>query len=314
MFRAAVLAFSLLMVLSGAAVLAQAQDASAPQLLRKRYFSETTGKVRDYYVFLPKGYHSQPEKRWPTMLFLHGSGERGNGLSDLEKVLVHGPLMEAWIQGRDLQMILIVPQAAFPDDRDNNQKVREGFTEKREAGAMPPARLHETFQAAPIPEDWGPLRDRTDGTVINAWLRMEKELEFMLRTTATDYRVDRRRIYLSGLSMGGFGSFAIGAKYPNLFAAIAPICGGGDPNTVDELAASQRPMWVFHGGRDRVVSPSESLRMVNALIEKGHRNIRFTVHEELGHNVWTRVYESEDFYRWLLEQQLPEPENPRRRR
>lgn len=282
-----------------------AQTASTPQLLRQRYLSETTGKVRDYYVFLPKGYASNPAKSWPVLLFLHGAGERGNGLSDLEKVLVHGPLMEAWIQGRDLPMILVAPQAPFPNDAPNTQAVPAGFAEKRDPSAKPPARSEAPFDAKPIPEDWGPLRDRSTPGVLNVWLSLEKELEFMLRMTASDFRVDRKRIYLSGLSMGGFGSFAIAAKHPNLFAAIAPICGGGDPASLDALAASQRPMWVYHGGRDRVVSPSESLRMVNALLEKGHRDIRFTVHEDLGHNVWTRIYAGEDFYAWLLAQQLP---------
>lgn len=282
-----------------------AQTVSAPQLLRQRYLSETTGKVRDYYVFLPKGYASNPGKSWPVLLFLHGAGERGNGLSDLEKVLVHGPLMEAWIQGRDLPMILVVPQAPFPNDAPNTQAVPAGFAEKRDPLAKPPARSEAPFDTKPIPEDWGPLRDRSAPGVLNVWLSMEKEIEFMLRMTASDFRVDRKRIYLSGLSMGGFGSFAIAAKHPNLFAAIAPVCGGGDPASLDALAASQRPMWVYHGGRDRVVSPSESLRMVNALLEKGHRDIRFTVHEDLGHNVWTRIYAGEDFYAWLLAQQLP---------
>ncbi len=281
------------------------QTSSDPQLLRQRYLSETTGKVRDYYVFLPQGYASNPDKQWPVLLFLHGAGERGNGLSDLEKVLVHGPLMEAWIQGRDLPMIMVVPQAPYPNDARNTQAVAAGFVEKRDPGAKPPSRVEAPFDAKPIPEDWGPLRDRSTSGVLNVWLSMEKELEFMLRMTATDFRIDRKRIYLSGLSMGGFGSFAIAAKHPQMFAAIAPICGGGDPATLDALAKAQRPMWVFHGGRDRVVAPSESLRMVNALIEKGHRDVRFTIHEELGHNVWTRIFAGEDFYSWLLAQQLP---------
>ncbi len=281
------------------------QASTDARLLRQRYLSETTGKVRDYYVFLPKGYESDTSRKWPVLLFLHGAGERGNGLSDLEKVLVHGPLMEAWIQGRDLPMIIVAPQAAFPDDAPNTQTIPAGFVEKRDPAATPPVRLEAPFDPKPIPEDWGKLRERGTGGVLNVWLRMEKELEFMLRMTSTDFRVDPKRIYLSGLSMGGFGSFAIAARHPRIFAAIAPICGGGDPDTLDALAVSQRPMWVIHGGRDRVVAPAESLRMVNALLEKGHRNLRLTVHEELGHNVWTRVFEGEDFYRWLLAQQLP---------
>lgn len=282
-----------------------AQPSSAPQLLRQRYLSETTGALREYYVYFPKGYADDAAKRWPMLLFLHGAGERGNGLEDLEKVLVHGPLMEAWIQGRDLPFVMVVPQANFPDNKRNDTPLPAGYGEKREAGAATPPRNEAPFDSKPIPQEWGTLRDRSSGTVINAWVNMRKEIEYMVRATMGDFRVDQKRIYISGLSMGGFGTFGIAAAYPQVFAAIAPICGGGNPATLDGLAASQRPVWVFHGGRDRVVSPIESLQMVNALLEKGHKDVKFTVHEDLGHNVWTRVYESDDFYRWLLAQSLP---------
>lgn len=297
--------FCLLFISLSFSVPALAQAKSPAQLLRQRYLSETTGKLREYYVFLPKGYADEPAKRWPMLLFLHGAGERGNGRDDLEKVLVHGPLMEAWIQGRDLPFVMVVPQAPFPDDHRNTSALPKGYGEKRDASAPPPPRNNAPFDTNPIPSDWGTLRDRGDGSVINAWIRMASELEYMVRITAADYRVDRKRISISGLSMGGFGTFGIAAAHPEMFAAIAPVCGGGDPATLDKLAASQRPIWVFHGGRDRVVAPIESLQMVNALLAKGHRNVKFTVQEDLGHNVWTRVYEGEDFYRWLLTQSLP---------
>jgi predicted peptidase len=283
---------------------AAAQDASDAQLLRKRYHSEVTGKDREYYVFLPKGHGTDPERRWPLILFLHGGGERGDGLTDLEKVLVHGPLMEAWIQRRDLPFVMIVPQAPYPDDRANTSEIPSGFVEKRDASAAPPPRRAPAFETAPMPEDWGTVRDRGDGTIVNAWLRMEKELVAMIDETARTHRVDRARIYLTGLSLGGFGTFGIAAARPDLFAAVAPICGGGDPATLDALAQSQRPIWILHGGRDRVVAPIESLRMANALLERGHRTALFTVHQDLGHNVWTRIYAGEDFYAWLLSHAL----------
>ncbi|MCZ2156570.1 MAG: prolyl oligopeptidase family serine peptidase [Bryobacterales bacterium] len=284
---------------------AAAQQKSPAQLLRKRYLSESTGKLRDYYVFLPRGYEDGTTKRWPMILFLHGAGERGDGINDLEKVLIHGPLMEAWIQQRDLPFVMVVPQAPFPDGHANTSAMPAGYAEKRIPGAKIPPRNEAPFDTNPIPEDWGKLRDRPAGAVTNAWLQMEKELEYMLRVTAAEYRVDRKRVSITGLSMGGFGTFGIAAAHPEMFAAIAPICGGGDPDTLDALAQSQRPIWVYHGGRDRTVAPVESLRMVNALIAKGHRNVKLTVHEDLAHNVWTRVYEGEDFYRWLLAQSLP---------
>lgn len=294
-----------LLALAPLSTLATAQERSPAQLLRKRYLSETTGKLRDYYVFLPKGYEDDTAKRWPMILFLHGAGERGDGLNDLEKVLVHGPLMEAWIQRRDLPFVMIVPQASFPDGHANTSAMPAGYGEKRDPGARVPPRNEAPFDTNPIPEDWGKPRERPSSAVTNAWLQMEKELEYMVRATAAEYRVNRKRISITGLSMGGFGTFGIAAAHPEMFAAIAPVCGGGDPATLDALAQSQRPIWVFHGGRDRTVAPIESLRMVNALIAKGHRNVKLTVHEDLAHNVWTRVYESEDFYRWLLARALP---------
>jgi predicted peptidase len=104
--------------------------------------------------------------------------------------------------------------------------------------------------------------------------------------------------------MGGFGAFGLAAARPDLFAAVAPICGGGDPAAIDALAKSQRPLWILHGGRDRIVSPIESLRMANALLARGHRAARFTVHHDLDHDVWIRVYAEQDLYAWLLAQSL----------
>jgi predicted peptidase len=282
-----------------------AQAASDARLLRERYRSEVTGTEREYYVFLPEGYGADPERRWPLILFLHGAGERGDGRADLEKVLAHGPLMEAWIQRRDLPFVMIVPQAPYPDGRANTSVSPPGFVEKRDTSAARPPRPEPFADTAPIPEDWGPLRERSSGTPVNPWLRMEKELVALVENTARTYRVDRTRIYLTGISMGGFGAFGIAAVHPDLFAAVAPICGGGDPATLDALASSQRPLWIIHGGRDRIVAPIESLRMANALLAKGHRAARFTVHHDLDHDVWIRVYAGEDFYAWLLDQSLP---------
>lgn len=282
---------------------AAAHDAADAQLLRETYRSEVTGKDREYYVFLPRGYAADPTRRWPLILFLHGAGERGDGRTDLQKVLAHGPLMEAWIQRRDLPFVMIVPQAPYPDDRASTSASPPVFKEKRDASAPPP-RPEPFADTAPIPEDWGPLRDRGSGIAANPWVRMQKELVAMIENTARTYRVDRARVYLTGISMGGFGTFAIAAARPDLFAAVAPICGGGDPATLDALASSQRPIWIFHGARDRLVPPIESLRMANALLAKGHRATRFTMHHDLDHDVWVRVYAGEDFYTWLLAQSL----------
>lgn len=298
------IAAALLLALAvGFALPSAASEPTDAQLLRKRYLSENTGREREYYVFLPRNHAADPARRWPLILFLHGSGERGDGLGDLEKVLAHGPLMEAWVLRRDLPFVMVVPQAPFPDGRANAAPTPRGFVEKRDAPAAAPPRPAPMRSTDPIPADWGAPRERSPNA-INPWLRMEAELLAMVEETARAHRVDRDRLYLTGLSMGGFGAFAIAAARPGHFAAIAPIAGGGDPGTLDALAKSQRPIWIFHGGRDRLVPPAESLQMANGLLARGHRAAQLTVHHDLDHDAWIRVYGGDDFYAWLLAQSL----------
>ena len=88
----------------------QAKEPSPAELTRVSYMSKATGQERDYFVYLPKGYHSEAGKKWPVMLFLHGNGERGDAKEELDFVIVHGPLYEAWVQKRDLPFIIVAPQ------------------------------------------------------------------------------------------------------------------------------------------------------------------------------------------------------------
>ena len=113
----------------------------------------------------------------------------------------------------------------------------------------------------------------------------------------TQYRVDRSRIYLTGLSMGGFGTWQTAALYPEKFAAIAPICGGGDPRWAKTL--KQIPTWVFHGAKDRVVPIAFSRRMVEALKAAG-ADVKFTVYPNAGHDAWTETYNNPKLYEWFL--------------
>ncbi|MDX2444112.1 MAG: prolyl oligopeptidase family serine peptidase [Bacteroidales bacterium] len=114
------------------------------------------------------------------------------------------------------------------------------------------------------------------------------------------YKVDKSRIYLTGLSMGGYGTWALAAKYPQKFAAIAPICGGGDPNNAESIKSI--PTWVFHGAKDSVVPLSESEKMVKAL-RKVDGFVTFTVYPEAGHDSWTDTYNNEALYDWFLNYQ-----------
>jgi predicted peptidase len=123
------------------------------------------------------------------------------------------------------------------------------------------------------------------------------------------YRVDSSRVYLTGLSMGGYGTWSLGVKYPERFAAIVPICGGGDLISVllggGEKAAALKTLgvWAFHGGKDPVVPTSESQRMVDRLKAAGVQDIKLTIYPDAGHDSWTETYKNPELYDWLLKHQ-----------
>ena len=195
----------------------------------------------EYLLSLPKNYRSS-KKKFPLILFLHGSGESGN---HLELVKVHGlpKMLEA---GLELPCIVVSPQC--------------------------PA---ETWWDAEI---LGLLLDD-----------LEKKLH-----------VDPDRIYVTGLSMGGFGTWELAMRFPKRFAAIVPICGGGEPFFTSEI--THLPIWVFHGAKDDVVPLEYSQRMVNALKKYGNKNLKFTVYKNAAHDSWSKAYANPKLYEWLLEQ------------
>ena len=127
--------------------------------------------------------------------------------------------------------------------------------------------------------------------------KLSKLLDHILATT----KADPQRIYLTGLSMGGFGTWAWAAKEPQRFAAAIPICGGGDPKTAEKLAAL--PIWAFHGGRDNVVPPSRSEAMVDAIQKAGGTKVKLTIYPKAGHDSWTKTYDNPEVYTWLLSHQ-----------
>jgi len=126
----------------------------------------------------------------------------------------------------------------------------------------------------------------------------------LLDDVVAKYKVDKDRIYLTGLSMGGFGSWTLAAAYPDRFAAVVPICGGGNP--ADAKRLKDLPIWVFHGAKDPVVPLARSEAMVNALKEAGG-NVKFTVYPDAGHDSWTATYDNPELYKWMLEQRRKPP-------
>ncbi|MCB1234297.1 MAG: prolyl oligopeptidase family serine peptidase [Verrucomicrobiae bacterium] len=135
----------------------------------------------------------------------------------------------------------------------------------------------------------------------NGWWPEEPVMEFLDSLEKT-YRVDTDRVYLTGLSMGGYGTWAFASRAPERFAAAVPICGGGVPYFMRKL--KDLPLWIFHGGKDTAVPIEESGRLVEALKKAGNATVQFTVYPEAGHDSWTAAYDTEALWDWLFAQSL----------
>ena len=125
----------------------------------------------------------------------------------------------------------------------------------------------------------------------------------LLEHTRSRFNIDDSRVYLTGVSMGGFGTFSLAAAYPDRWAAIVPICGGGDPTQARRIA--RVPCWCFHGDADDIVSVEYSREMITAIRDAGGQPI----YEELpgvGHNAWDAAYAKPELFEWMCEQRAPE--------
>jgi predicted peptidase len=115
--------------------------------------------------------------------------------------------------------------------------------------------------------------------------------------------IDETRIYLTGSSMGGSGSWYMATTYPGVFAAVVPLCGGGDPKKVEPLKAT--PIWAFHGDQDQDVPIERSQSMVNAIQALGGEKVKLTTLVGEGHLIASGVYARPDLHQWMFEQRLP---------
>jgi predicted peptidase len=154
--------------------------------------------------------------------------------------------------------------------------------------------------------------------VDNFWDVVFDDIEKMMETTRKDYRIDSARITLTGLSMGGYGTWIWGPKKSDVFAALIPICGGGDPKDMKHLAEEMAvdrfgtmgervtklatmPIWAFHGKKDKSVPAFRSRQMVKKVTEAGG-NVKYTEYPEAGHNSWDEAYGDPETITWLLSQ------------
>lgn len=130
------------------------------------------------------------------------------------------------------------------------------------------------------------------------WVAEISNIVMLVRHLAKQYCVDESRIYLTGVSMGGYGTWYTALRYPDLFAAIVPICGGGMPWKADVLNMT---IWAFHGTEDNVVLPSESMNMIQKVRQAKHtaQEVKLTMLDGVAHNAWDYVFD-ETLLTWLL--------------
>ncbi|MBI1257819.1 MAG: prolyl oligopeptidase family serine peptidase [Chloroflexi bacterium] len=135
------------------------------------------------------------------------------------------------------------------------------------------------------------------------WVLISDAVEALAEEAMSWENVDSTRVYLTGLSMGGYGTWHSGTNRPDLFAALAPICGGGSfvnylPFRFERL--KNMPVWAFHGDADTAVPLAEQKNLVNALKKQTETEVKFTVYKGVGHDSWTQTYANPKLYKWLL--------------
>jgi predicted peptidase len=131
------------------------------------------------------------------------------------------------------------------------------------------------------------------------WTELTGALASLIDELERTHATDPARVYLTGLSMGGYGVWKLASEIPERIAAAVPVCGGGDPRWAPRLASV--PIWAFHGSDDPIVPASESLRMVSALEELG-APVELTMYPDVGHDSWTRTFADDALYEWLFAQ------------
>ncbi|MEY4588811.1 MAG: hypothetical protein RL497_887 [Pseudomonadota bacterium] len=275
------------------------------QLQLESYTSNLDQSTKKFYVYLPKGYTSK--QPWPVLLFLHGDGERGNAQEELGYVLKHGPLYEAWIQKKDLPFIIISPQLPL---FGRDQLPELGYLRGRKLNKIPQQQTDST-PARDYMQPSFPMRRNTElaswegvpPLLPDGWERVEEDVFNILKQVQNQYRTDNSRIYLTGLSYGGFGTWYLASRQPHLFAAIAPVVGWGHSSLMAPIAKAGLPTWAFAAGRDESVPISHFYAGLRTLEAFGTSEVRFTVHEDMAHDAWKRIYAGDDLYTWLLAHQ-----------
>jgi len=234
-------------------------------LFEKKTYVGPMGQVLPYRILYPEGFDKT--KKYPLVLFLHGAGERGN---DNEKQLTHGAkLFLADENRKQYPAIVIFPQC--------------------------PA---ESFWSTVKIDNTKTPREFTFDYTRKPNVPLVSAIE-VVKQVMTAGSVDKKRVYIAGLSMGGMGTFEALYHYPKMFAAALPICGGGDATHYDKRI-KKTSFWVFHGAVDAVVDVKYSRQMVERL-KQLKADVRYSEYPDVNHNSWDNAFAEPDFMKWMFD-------------
>ena len=259
MTRNALLKFLLLLALAPAARAQEPAPAPLADRFEARVFTNAQGGTLPYRLLRPDGY--DPARAYPLVLFLHGAGERGsNNLAQLKHGLRR--FASADLQARHPTFVM-APQVPLNQKWSNT--------------------------------DWSAPQSRLPDQPSDSLQRALDAVAALQR----EFHLDADRIYLTGISMGGYGTWDAICRYPGAFAAAVPVCGGGDETLADRI--KDLPIWCFHGDQDNAVPVGRSRRMIEA-IRKAGGTPRYTEYPGVGHNAWDPAYDDPALYDWLFAQ------------
>jgi predicted peptidase len=231
---------------------------------QKAEFKLAEGQVLPYRILYPENYDKT--KKYPLVMFLHGSGERG---WNNEKQLTHGAkLFSDPVNRKNFPAIIVFPQC--PEDA--------------------------SWSVAKVDRTKQPYTIEFDYTTEAQWPLVAANA--LVRKLITDEAVDKSRVYISGLSMGGFGTFESVFRNPDLYAASLPICGGGDSKLYDKRI-NKTPFWVFHGDQDGAVDVKLSREMV-AKLKSLKVETKYSEYPGVNHNSWDNAFAEPDYLKWMF--------------
>jgi lysophospholipase L1-like esterase/poly(3-hydroxybutyrate) depolymerase len=231
-----------------------------------RIHTNAAGQTIPYRLLVPRGYDAS--RKYPLVLFFHGAGERG---TDNQAQLVHGTSLFLQPGNRDRFACLVLA----PQCPQGQQWVDMPWgTDSGSRPAQPSAAMQRALEA--------------------------------LEAVTREFSVDTNRLYVTGLSMGGYATWDCMTRYPDRFAAGAPVCGGGDETTVT-AAVAHVPVWAFHSEDDGAVKVKRSRNMVQAMRAAGGQPKYFEYYG-LGHGCWGRAYGEPELLPWMFAQRLGQPD------